>query len=152
MICVSVLLRVYFFVLILFSFISHSVYYCVLLVIKSLISCLICYYVFGFRWYSLIFCLIYVGGVYILFIFVSVHGPNCRFSMYIRLRRFLFISFVLSFFIFRSVLMYRNSPVEFRGFLCTLFEGKFYIIMCLMLLFGFVLLRIIMSVKFNYYR
>lgn len=152
MFCVSILFGVYFFILILFSLISHPVYYCGLLVINSLIRGIICYYIFGFRWYSLIFCLIYIGGVYILFVFVSVHSPKSRFNIYISLQEFFVILLVLVFFIFGSILRYKLLFVEFRKFLCRLFEGKFYVIMCLTLLFGFALLRVIMSIKFNYYR
>nr|BAV82505.1 NADH dehydrogenase subunit 6 [Hymenolepis microstoma]BBB87195.1 NADH dehydrogenase subunit 6 [Hymenolepis microstoma] len=152
MLCVSILLGFYFFVLILFSLISHPVYYCGFLVVNSLISSLICYYIFGFSWYSLIFCLIYVGGVYILFVFVSVHSPNNSFNIYISLNEIFVILLVLVFFIFGSILVYGSLFIEFSSFLCTLFEGNFYIIMCLTLLFGFALLSIIMSVKFNYYR
>lgn len=152
MIYVSVLLRLYFFVLILFSFIRHSIYYCWFLIIKSLISRLLCYYVFGFSWYSVIFCLIYVGGVYILFVFVSVYRPNNRFNIYIRLQELFAVLLVVIIFIFNLFLIYRLLFIEFSKFLCSIFEGKFYIIMCLTLLFGFALLSIIMRIKFNYYR
>lgn len=152
MFCISMSLGLYFFILILFSFIRHPVYYCIFLLIKSLIRRFICYYVFGFRWYSLIFCLIYIGGVYILFIFISVHSPNNRFNIHIRLQEYFVILFILFFFIFGSLLIYGLLFIEFRKFLCTLFEGNFYIIMCLTLLFGFALLRVVMSIKFNYYR
>lgn len=150
--CISVLLGLYFFILILFSLIRHPIYYCGFLVINSLIRGLICYYIFGFSWYSLIFCLIYIGGVYILFVFVSVHRPNNRFNIYIRVKEVFIVLCMFIFFVFGSILLYSSLFVEFRKYLCTLFEGNFYIIMCLTLLFGFALLRVVMSIKFNYYR
>nr|YP_009229564.1 NADH dehydrogenase subunit 6 [Rodentolepis nana]ALT58511.1 NADH dehydrogenase subunit 6 [Rodentolepis nana]BAV82525.1 NADH dehydrogenase subunit 6 [Rodentolepis nana]BBB87207.1 NADH dehydrogenase subunit 6 [Rodentolepis nana] len=150
--CISVLLGLYFFILILFSLISHPVYYCGFLVINSLISGLICYYIFGFSWYSLIFCLIYIGGVYILFVFVSVHSPNNSFNIYISVNEVFIVLCMFIFFVFGSILLYSSLFVEFSNYLCTLFEGNFYIIMCLTLLFGFALLSVVMSIKFNYYR
>nr|UFQ88783.1 NADH dehydrogenase subunit 6 [Rhinebothroides sp. MZUSP 8015] len=143
----------YFFCITLFSLISHPVYYCILLVINSLLSSFICYCVYGFSWYALLFCLVYIGGVYILFVFVSVHNPNSSVVSYWNFNsigNFLFIFFCLI--IGSIILFYSSLECEFSSFLCSLSEGYFYLCMCLTLLFGFCILSLIMSVKINHYR
>lgn len=142
----------YFFSLLLFSFISNPMHYCGLLVLKSLISSVLCYAVFRFSWYSLLFCLVYIGGVYILFIFISVFRP--KILVYSRSSFVYAILFVLVFLfaIIGIIMIYRRLPIEFSRTLCNLSEGKFYVCLCLTLVFGFILLRMIMCVKVNYYR
>ena len=152
MIFTSLLFFCYFSVLFLFSLIGHSVYYCGLLVLKAFICRLICYSILGFGWYPLLFCLVYVGGVYILFVFVSVYKPNNKLISYFKFRYFLLF---LVLFLLVSVgrfLMYSVFKFEFREYLCTVREGWFYICMCLTLVFGFIILRMVMCIKLNYYR
>nr|UFQ88735.1 NADH dehydrogenase subunit 6 [Rhinebothrium scobinae]UFQ88747.1 NADH dehydrogenase subunit 6 [Rhinebothrium scobinae] len=142
----------YFFCLAMFSLVSHPVYYCVLLVLNSLICSFICYSVYGFSWYSLLFCLVYIGGVYILFVFVSVHSPN---SSVVSYWNFSYLSSYLIVFLCISMgclVFYSVTNSEFSAFLCTLSEGCFYLCMCLTLLFGFFILSLIMSIKVNHYR
>lgn len=149
---VSVSFFVYFLILFLFSLIRHPVYYCGLLVINSMICSFICYSIFGFSWYSLLFCLVYIGGVYILFVFVSVYRPNRNYVNYLNLdfsSLFLLLFIIL---IVGCILFYGVLKREFRRFLCNQCEGNFYVAMCLTLLFGFLVLSIIMSIKLNYYR
>nr|YP_007889820.1 NADH dehydrogenase subunit 6 [Taenia twitchelli]BAN15652.1 NADH dehydrogenase subunit 6 [Taenia twitchelli] len=141
----------YLFVLFLFSLSSHCLYYCVLLVLNSLIGSLICYILYGFSWYSLLLCLVYIGGVYILFIFVSIFNPNDSFIMYSSLNNFkLIIMFVISvlclFFVFSMI------DIDYSYYLCTSKEGSFYIFLCLMLLFGFIVLSMLFNIKMNFYR
>nr|BAP10836.1 NADH dehydrogenase subunit 6 [Taenia sp. MPM<JPN>:20922] len=147
----EMLITFYFFVLMLFSFSSHCVYYCVLLIVNALVSCMICYLIYGFSWYSLIFCLVYVGGVYILFIFVSVFNPNDSFAIYHSVGE---SNVVLWFIISLSCvcLFYGLVKIEFSSFLCTVIEGSFYICLCLTLIFGFVVLSLLISWKMNFYR
>nr|YP_003001980.1 NADH dehydrogenase subunit 6 [Taenia multiceps]ACS37256.1 NADH dehydrogenase subunit 6 [Taenia multiceps] len=147
----EILVTFYFFILLLFSLSSHCVYYCVLLVINALVSCLICYLVYGFSWYSLVFCLVYVGGVYILFIFVSVFNPNDSFAIYHKVGE---SSIVLCFVIglLCMCLFYSLVNTEFSNFLCTAVEGVFYVCLCLTLIFGFVVLSLLVSWKMNFYR
>nr|UFQ88519.1 NADH dehydrogenase subunit 6 [Scalithrium sp. LRP 10410]UFQ88555.1 NADH dehydrogenase subunit 6 [Scalithrium sp. LRP 10411] len=142
----------YFFSLAMFSLVSHPVYYCVLLVLNSLICSFICYSVYGFSWYSLLFCLVYIGGVYILFVFVSVHSPN---SSVVSYWNFSYLSSFLIVFLcvaMGCLVVYTVGISEFSSFLCTLSEGYFYLCMCLTLLFGFFILSLIMSIKVNHYR
>lgn len=142
----------YFFCLVLFSLVSHPVYYCILLILNALLCSFISYSTYGFSWYSLLFCLVYIGGVYILFIFISVHGPKRRVISYWSLGRssVLFLLFLI---IFMGLTVYRlRLNAEFSSYLCSGTEGPFYLCMCLTLLFGFVILRIVMSLKLNHYR
>nr|UFQ89155.1 NADH dehydrogenase subunit 6 [Echeneibothrium williamsi] len=139
----------YFLSLAIFSFISHPVYYCIFLVLNSLVCSLICYSVYGFGWYALLFCLVYIGGVYILFVFVSVHNPNSNVISY---WNFNMLSLVLSVFLclFMGTIVFFNVlSLEFSSFLCNLNEGYFYLCMCLTLLFGFIILSLVMSIKVN---
>nr|UFQ89131.1 NADH dehydrogenase subunit 6 [Potamotrygonocestus sp. MZUSP 7996] len=142
----------YFFCLMMFSFISHPVFYCILLVLNSLICSFICYSIYGFSWYSLLFCLVYIGGVYILFIFVSVHSPNSSVVSYWNfnlLSCFLFVFFSL---MISVVIYYSILNIESSSFLCNISEGWLYLCLCLTLLFGFFVLSLVMSVKLNHYR
>ena len=66
-----------------------------------------------------------------------------------------FVTFTISFVLAVGgaiVAVYGLFEVEFSYFLCTRKEGVFYVIVCLMLLFGFLVLRLIMSIKVKYYR
>nr|QXU59703.1 NADH dehydrogenase subunit 6 [Bothridium pithonis] len=148
----GVFLFFYFVCLSIFSFIGHPVYYCILLVVNSLFCCFICYSVFGFSWYALLFCLVYVGGIYILFIFVSVHSPNSSVIPYWNLGLLGTVAFVFVGFLFGWVLMLSPVGAESSNMLCSSMEGWFYVCMCLTLLFGFVILSSVLSIKHNYYR
>nr|UFQ88375.1 NADH dehydrogenase subunit 6 [Rhinebothrium taeniuri]UFQ88399.1 NADH dehydrogenase subunit 6 [Rhinebothrium sp. LRP 10395]UFQ88423.1 NADH dehydrogenase subunit 6 [Rhinebothrium sp. LRP 10396] len=142
----------YFFCLVMFSLVSHPVYYCILLVLNSLLCSFVCFCVYGFSWYALLFCLVYIGGVYILFVFVSVHSPN---SSVVSYWNFSFLSsFLLLFFclVTGGLVSYCVINGEFSSFLCSSYEGIFYVCMCLTLLFGFIILSMVMSVKVNHYR
>nr|UFQ88867.1 NADH dehydrogenase subunit 6 [Rhinebothrium sp. MZUSP 8022]UFQ88879.1 NADH dehydrogenase subunit 6 [Rhinebothrium sp. MZUSP 8023] len=143
----------YFICLSLFSLVSHPVYYCILLIVNSLICSFICYTIYGFSWYALLFCLVYIGGVYILFVFISVHSPNSSVVSYWNFGSFWGYS-LFFFCIFLGGLMvgYFSLPIESSSFLCTSSEGYFYVCMCLTLLFGFCILSLVMAVKSNYYR
>nr|QCP68146.1 NADH dehydrogenase subunit 6 [Fimbriaria fasciolaris] len=152
MILVTLSFFIYFLTLFLFSLFSHPVYYCGLLVLNSLICSLICYTIFGFSWYPLLFCLVYIGGVYILFVFVSVYSPNTNYVNYFNLDLSIFFLIVFILLILGLFLMYGVYNIEFSSFLCNISEGNFYVAMCLTLLFGFLVLSMIMSIKLNYYR
>nr|UFQ88819.1 NADH dehydrogenase subunit 6 [Rhinebothrium sp. MZUSP 8018] len=142
----------YFFCLSLFSLVSHPVYYCVLLILNSLVCSFICYSVYGFSWYALLFCLVYIGGVYILFVFVSVHSPNSSVISYWNFNYLGGYLVIFCLFLFSLSTGYVLMPVEASSFLCTCLEGYFYLCMCLTLLFGFCVLSLVMAVKTNHYR
>nr|YP_009440992.1 NADH dehydrogenase subunit 6 [Moniezia expansa]AOY40432.1 NADH dehydrogenase subunit 6 [Moniezia expansa] len=150
MMLVTAFFFIYFLDLLLFCLFSHPVCYCILLVINALLAGSICYIIFGFGWYPLLFFLVYIGGVYVLFVFVSVYSPNSSYLTYFNLN--LSVVFSLVVVVASAVIIYEVLEVEFSHFLCTSSEGVFYVIICLMLLFGFLMLSMIMSIKINYYR
>jgi len=141
----------YFLSLLTFCLVTHPVHYCVLLVCNSLLSCLICYRVYGYCWYALLFCLVYVGGVYILFVFVSIHGPNTSMVSHWNwatiLARFAFFFFCYGIFFYSC-----GVSIDLREFICNIREGWFYLCLCLTLLYGFIVLSIVRSIKINHYR
>lgn len=143
---------VYFLSLILFSLTTHPIYYCGLLVFKAFISSLLCYCLFGFGWYSLLLCLVYIGGVYILFVFVSAFRPKKGFVFNkSRSCKKIFVLLFLVVTLGVSV-VYCVTFYEFSRSLCTFSEGNFYICMCLSLVFGFIILSLVVRAKFNHYR
>nr|AKP94297.1 NADH dehydrogenase subunit 6 [Diplostomum pseudospathaceum] len=152
MLFVSILISLYFSIIFSFSFVSHPLYYCLLLLFSSISVCGVIYWFIGFSWYLVLFCLIYVGGVYILFIFVSVYSPNTftgsGLSWWWGLAFFLF-----SFIVFGSVYyISSNSFVEMSHYLCSGFEGFSYILFCLVLVLGFVCISVIVNRKDSFYR
>lgn len=142
----------YFLGLALFCLIRHTMYYCLLLVLNSLVCCFITYMYLGFSWYSLLFCLVYVGGVYILFVFVSVYSPNTSIVPYWNLGVIASLMILGCCFLSSFIFYLRYVNYEASLSLCTSYEGYFYVCLCLMLLFGFFVLRMVMSVKTGYYR
>lgn len=142
----------YFILLSMFSLVRHPVYYCILLVLNSIICCFICFLVYGFSWYALLFCLVYIGGVYILFVFVSVHRPKRSVVTGLNINGLGLVILLFWFFGGGSFVFFHSLQVEFRSFICTLSEGYFYVRMCLTLLFGFSILSLVMSVKSKHYR
>nr|YP_009256960.1 NADH dehydrogenase subunit 6 [Schyzocotyle nayarensis]ANF28234.1 NADH dehydrogenase subunit 6 [Schyzocotyle nayarensis] len=142
----------YFFCLLAFSLLSHPVYYCVLLVVNSLLCSFICYVVYGFSWYALLFCLVYIGGVYVLFVFVSVHSPNSSVLPYVSFDKVWFVASLVGVLLLGLLVYYGVLNTEFSNFICTVHEGYMYVCMCLTLLFGFMVISSIMSVKLNHYR
>lgn len=69
-------LGVYFVSLVSFSFVRSPLGYCVLLVTGALSLSLVSAVRWGVSWYLALFVLVYVGGVYVLFLFVSAHSAN----------------------------------------------------------------------------
>nr|YP_007891004.1 NADH dehydrogenase subunit 6 [Hydatigera krepkogorski]BAN15688.1 NADH dehydrogenase subunit 6 [Hydatigera krepkogorski] len=148
---ISFLLSLYLFNLILFSLISDCIYYCMILIINALISSYIVYEVMGFSWYPLIFCLIYVGGVYILFVFVSFFNPN---SSVIVSWGISFITMVAAFFIsvVSAFTFFNMLNFEFSSCICSFSEIWLYVCFSLILMFGFIVLSIVLGNSSNFYR
>ena len=136
---------------ILWCFVVNPVYYCRLLIFNSFLCGCISYFIYGFSWYRLLLCLVYIGGVYVLFVFISFFSPNSSFMSMFDFK--LSVAFVcLFFFVFSCLFRYFVVFYDYSYYLCNDVEGYFYVFMCFMLIFGFFVLRVIMSLKFNYYR
>nr|YP_010514555.1 NADH dehydrogenase subunit 6 [Diplodiscus japonicus]UXL86286.1 NADH dehydrogenase subunit 6 [Diplodiscus japonicus] len=144
-------LSLYFSSLVMFSFVSHPVVYCVLLMLSALGVSGYVYSVVGFSWYLVLFCLVYVGGVYVLFVFVSVYSPNP--SPVVSMSWLLFFS---SFFFFFGMFSFSSfcfpAFVESSHYLCSFFEGFSYCVYCLILMIGFVGVSVVVSSKDAFFR
>nr|QDA21738.1 NADH dehydrogenase subunit 6 [Amphimerus sp. JM-2019] len=148
----SFLLSVYLVSLLAFSFVTHPVGYCLLLLLGAFSVSGYVYLVCGFSWYLVLFCLVYVGGVYVLFVFVSMHSPN-PYSLLgggweFLLFSFLFFWSVLISFEFKPGLGY----VDHSYYLCSYFEGFTYSLFCLVLILGFVVMSVVASEKDSFFR
>nr|YP_009262391.1 NADH dehydrogenase subunit 6 [Homalogaster paloniae]ANI86967.1 NADH dehydrogenase subunit 6 [Homalogaster paloniae] len=144
-------LSLYFTSLLMFSFVSQPSVYCVLLIISALSVSGYVYSVLGFSWYLALFCLVYVGGVYVLFVFVSVYGPN-PFS----LNGGSLLLFLGFFFTMSAVLYWvvKSLPVvaESSEYLCSFYEGFSYCMFCLVLVVGFMCVSVMMSERGSFFR
>nr|QWV61008.1 NADH dehydrogenase subunit 6 [Euryhaliotrema johni] len=144
-------LSAYFMSILLFSFVGNAISYCILLVINSLCCLFLIYCISGFSWYALLLYLVYVGGVYILFIFVSVHLPNNLNKGIISLFSFFFV-FFLFWEMVTGVLEVGNSTTDYSFNFCSGLEGVSYLFLCLFLLLGFFLVSYISSSKESFVR
>ena len=134
-----------------FSLVVNPVICCFLLLGGSVSFCLFLYLVLGFRWYMLLFCLVYVGGIYILFVYVSMFSPN----VYVGLGYgpgFILISFFLFalFFYFRGLGVWYIE--DFSHYVCSNRDNYGYCFFCLLLLLGFRLVSVICSSKDSFFR
>nr|YP_003934533.1 NADH dehydrogenase subunit 6 [Benedenia hoshinai]ABK58262.1 NADH dehydrogenase subunit 6 [Benedenia hoshinai] len=136
----------------LFGFISNAIGYCILLVINALIACLIIFFFSNSIWYSLLLYLIYVGGVYILFLFISVHIPNMNNYTSLNFYNLLLLSFFcfeLSVNLFNS---FNNFLLDNSFYFCSISEGFSYIFICSFLIISFILVSFISSTKIYFCR
>nr|YP_008578696.1 NADH dehydrogenase subunit 6 [Haplorchis taichui]AGW07007.1 NADH dehydrogenase subunit 6 [Haplorchis taichui]AYV63043.1 NADH dehydrogenase subunit 6 [Haplorchis taichui] len=152
MIAASLVLSLYFTTLLSFSFITHPVGYCYLLLLSAFSVIGYVYLVLGFSWYLVLFCLVYVGGVYVLFIFVSMHNPNPSPMLGGSYGLVLFVYFFLAINFVGYFTGYEGSLVECSHYLCSYFEGITYLFFCTMLMLGFVIVSIVGGEKCSFYR
>nr|QYC97735.1 NADH dehydrogenase subunit 6 [Diplostomoidea sp. MSB para 30071] len=149
---ISLMVGLYFSIIFSFSFVSHPIYYCLLLLLSSVDICGIVYLFMGFSWYLVLLCLVYIGGVYILFVFVSVYSPNTFLSSGVYWWWILFIM-MFSFCVFTGC-FYSYADVYFESshYLCTSLEGTSYILLCLVLILGFICVSVVVNRKDSFYR
>lgn len=145
------LIRIYLSSLLAFSFVPHPVNCCFLLLGGSLRFCLFLFLSSGFRWYILLFCLVYVGGIYILFVYVSMFSPKAFAGL-----GYSVSSFVISLSVFTVFFYFSSEGVplfrEHSHYVCSWRDGYGYCFFCLMLLLGFRLVRFIGSSKSSFFR
>nr|YP_008963805.1 NADH dehydrogenase subunit 6 [Paramphistomum cervi]AGV52546.1 NADH dehydrogenase subunit 6 [Paramphistomum cervi]ALC75062.1 NADH dehydrogenase subunit 6 [Paramphistomum cervi] len=144
-------LSLYFTCLLMFSFVTQLSVYCMLLVVSALSVAGYIYSVVGFSWYLALFCLVYVGGVYVLFVFVSVYGPNPFSLSGGSLLAFLGF-FVTVWGIFGSIMKVVPAVCESSEYLCSFYEGFSYCVFCLVLVVGFMCVSIMMSERSSFFR
>nr|YP_009533207.1 NADH dehydrogenase subunit 6 [Cyathocotyle prussica]AYH51392.1 NADH dehydrogenase subunit 6 [Cyathocotyle prussica] len=134
-----------------FSFVSNPIYYCILLIFSSFSACGFIFMILGFSWYVALFCLVYVGGVYILFIFVSVYNPNAG-LVSVSSWWWLLVFFVLMSLLFSSLGFITPLAFEHSHYLCSAFEGLSYCLFCLVMVMGFVCVSVVVNRKDSFYR
>lgn len=147
----SLTLSLYLTSLLAFSFVSKPIHYCLLLLLRSASITGYIYLMIGFSWYLILFCLVYVGGVYVLFIFVSVHNPKPLPSLGGGAGS---LFFFVVFFVFSFTLFSFFEPAYYdrRHYLCSFFEGFVYFIFCSILIMGFIIVRVVCSEKDSFFR
>lgn len=152
MIATAFVLSLYFTVLLSFSFVTHPVRYCYLLLLRALRVMGYTYLVLGFSWYLVLFCLVYVGGVYVLFIFVSMHKPKPSPVFGGGYGVVLFSCFFLGILFIGYFTKFRGCLTEYSHYLCRGFEGVTYLFFCLMLMLGFVIVSVVSGDKSSFFR
>nr|YP_009681611.1 NADH dehydrogenase subunit 6 [Tracheophilus cymbius]QDP13018.1 NADH dehydrogenase subunit 6 [Tracheophilus cymbius] len=147
----SLLVSLYLSCVLAFSFVSHPIVFCFVLLLSAFSVSGFVYSVVGFSWYLVLFGLVYIGGVYVLFIFVSIHSPNPAFVVGGGL--FFVIGFFLLMFGFFMSASSVSCPVFFESsyYLCSFFEGFSYCLFCLVLMVGFVCVSVVVSNKDSFF-
>nr|QZR92113.1 NADH dehydrogenase subunit 6 [Cichlidogyrus casuarinus] len=132
-------------------FSSNVLFHCGLLVINSLWGILMMYGMVGFSWYLLVMFLVYVGGVYILLLFVSIHNPNSVHGLGLGFTGYFFGGFFMW-----EVSNGFNELAEYFGDFsfnfCSGLEGFTYLFLCFFLVLGFFLVSFISSSKESFIR
>uniref|UniRef100_UPI00315C86BF NADH dehydrogenase subunit 6 n=1 Tax=Cichlidogyrus halli TaxID=321991 RepID=UPI00315C86BF len=130
---------------------SNVLFYCIMLVLNSLCGMLLMYWLVGFAWYSLLMYLVYIGGVYILLLFVSIHNPNSTHSLGIS-----GLNYVLSLYLLSELVGALGTEgwlvSDFSFNFCSGFEGPLYLFLCFFLVLGFFLVSVISSSKESFIR
>nr|YP_002122310.1 NADH dehydrogenase subunit 6 [Opisthorchis felineus]ACF93443.1 NADH dehydrogenase subunit 6 [Opisthorchis felineus] len=148
----SCLMSVYLTSLLAFSFVTHPVSYCFLLLLGAFSVSGYVYLITGFTWYLLLFSLVYIGGIYVLFVFVSLHSPNPQ-PMLGGGLEFLSAAYFFFLVLFMSAgFKFDSCYFDYSHYLCSYFEGFTYCLFCIVLMLGFVLSSVIGSEKDSFFR
>ena len=135
-----------------FTFKSRPLTRAVLLVLVSFIVSLWIFKVFSFSWYFLLFVLVYVGGIYVILIYVSMAFPNFRLFRF-KLRGW--VGFVVLLFlslgVWRDVGVMDKGLIENRFYLCGVSEALIYLFLCLVLMIGLVFINFIVRFSTSRY-
>lgn len=144
-----------FFIFYLLSLITFRVMFnplicCVFLLLKSILITVMSYFIFSLSWLSLLFCIVYVGGVYIVLLFVSAHLQKDQFG---RVSMFLFFCYFLSILIIGFVTFDSGDFCSvFRYNLVASDDIYPYVVFCIIVLLIFVVIRLISRVKSRFLR
>nr|YP_010166580.1 NADH dehydrogenase subunit 6 [Tamerlania zarudnyi]QRV61249.1 NADH dehydrogenase subunit 6 [Tamerlania zarudnyi] len=130
---------------------NNSIVLCGVLVSNTALLVIFTHMLFGFAWYAILFSLVYLGGVFILFIYITVFDPNAfPGGLGIVSRLLLFILIVILFYWggFYEVATFD----EFAHYICTTEEGHTYVMYCLMTLVVFAFVTMIGGGKGSFFR
>nr|CAB97518.1 putative NADH dehydrogenase subunit 6 [Schistosoma haematobium] len=133
--------------MVIFTFNSSSLFRSILILVNSLIVSAQIYLEIGFSWYFLLFILVYVGGVYIILIYISMVSPNFSlFNMSFVSYYFMFgFTFIIWFCVSRISMIDYSMNIECSFYLCNSSEILVYIFLCIMLMISLVFVNFIVS-------
>nr|AFD18247.1 NADH dehydrogenase subunit 6 [Pseudorhabdosynochus yangjiangensis] len=129
-----------------FLYMTNLIYYCLFLVLNSLIIVGGIFFLGGYPWYAMLFYMVYVGGVYILFIFLSIYTPNLNNSFELNIL-ILILGIFFLFELTRGLNIVNIGVSDETKFLCSLSEGLSYLFISSFLVLGFFLVSYISSSK-----
>nr|YP_011008458.1 NADH dehydrogenase subunit 6 [Dactylogyrus tuba]WCF76302.1 NADH dehydrogenase subunit 6 [Dactylogyrus tuba] len=147
----SLLISCYYMGVALFAFVNNTTAYCGLLIFNSLCCLGLLVLNSGYTWYALLFYLVYVGGVYILFIFISVFLPNNMSSGAID-PLLLLLGLLIALELVSGCLGPMSASTDFSYNFCSANEGVSYLFLASFLLLGFFLVSTISSSKESFMR
>nr|YP_009745472.1 NADH dehydrogenase subunit 6 [Tetraonchus monenteron]QIH29918.1 NADH dehydrogenase subunit 6 [Tetraonchus monenteron] len=133
------LFGLYITLLFLFISLSNLLHYCICLILSSFVLILLVYFSAGVFWYSLLLYLVYIGGIYVLLLFVSLNYQNLNLRNNINYFFYVVLFFSLSF-----LFWCYGWNTGFTTFLdpslllVSQESGFFYLFLCLLLLVGFI--------------
>nr|ACR50710.1 NADH dehydrogenase subunit 6 [Schistosoma kisumuensis]ACR50711.1 NADH dehydrogenase subunit 6 [Schistosoma kisumuensis]ACR50712.1 NADH dehydrogenase subunit 6 [Schistosoma kisumuensis] len=134
-------------IVVIFTFNCNSLFRSVLILINSFIVSLRVYAETGFSWYFLLFVLVYVGGIYIILIYISMVLPN--FSLFnVSFISYFFVFgflFVIWFYLSHSSILSYNWKIECSFYLCNNIEILVYIFLCIILMISLAFVNFIVS-------
>nr|BAV81463.1 NADH dehydrogenase subunit 6 [Schistosoma mattheei] len=143
-------------VIFMFTFNSSPLFRSVLILMNSLVVSILVFIKSGFSWYFLLFILVYIGGIYIILIYISMIFPNFSFFNVKLVSYFFMLSL---FFVFLSCILWSaklvntSNKVDCSFYLCNSVEVLLYIFLCMMLMISLVFVNFIVSsavVKLSY--
>lgn len=147
----NLLIFIYVCVCVMFRTIFKPLMCCVLLLVKSLIVSVLLYFFIGLRWFSLIFSMVYFGGIYIVLLFVSAHLQNDQFGSISY--RHLFLLFLILVILFGLIINPVYDNLGFMNIVLSLDEEfETYLIYCLCVLCVFSMVSLISGVKKRFIR
>lgn len=147
----AVVFRWYLALLSSFCFFSHPIVRCILLVATVLSLGYGVFLIVGYRWYIGIFCIVYVGGVYVLLVFVFLSCSNSGviggFGAFVWVIGVFLLSLVVLVYGVRRD-SYSDCSVQLMGY----GYRWGYLFLCVRMMLSLVEVRIICSKKNSFYR
>nr|YP_009759661.1 NADH dehydrogenase subunit 6 [Schistosoma indicum]QIQ48873.1 NADH dehydrogenase subunit 6 [Schistosoma indicum] len=138
-----------FLVLVSFTFNSSPLFRSLLILLSSFLISIRIFLELGFSWYFVLFILVYIGGVYVILIYISMAFPN--FSNFGVNTQYSFNLLAVFFMIYVYSSNYNSvlSQFEFEDcsfYLCNVSEILMYVFLCLVLMIGLVYINFVVSV------
>ncbi|NP_066207.2 NADH dehydrogenase subunit 6 (mitochondrion) [Schistosoma mansoni] len=135
-----------------FTFNGSPLTRAVLLVLVSFIVSLWIFKVFSFSWYFLLFVLVYVGGIYVILIYVSMAFPNFSlFSFNLRGWAGFVVLLFLLLGVWSDVSVMDEGLMENSFYLCGVSEVLIYLFLCLVLMISLVFINFIVGFSTSSY-